>query len=118
MIPNATPSRAANKIRLSAGNRNVTVCAGIQKSGIVFLKTKFHCTFQFIACMICPIGIGVKNPLRLPPVAKMCVSVILWSVMKTGAKMVFIAVEMANATPNFCYLCGPVMRDAASSTPR
>ena len=82
------------------------VCAGYQKKGMVFLKTKFHCTRQFIPCMISPIGIGVNKPRRVPPVARMCVSVILCRVMKTGAKIVFIVTEMAKASSTFSIVRG------------
>ena len=47
MTPRATPRRAAKSTRISDGRRKVTVWAGNQNSGIVFLKTKFHCTCQF-----------------------------------------------------------------------
>jgi hypothetical protein len=35
--PNAIPSKAANNTCISAGSKNVIVCAGIQKKGMVFL---------------------------------------------------------------------------------
>ena len=40
IVPKAIPSNAANNTLNSAGSKNVIVCAGIQKNGIVFLKTK------------------------------------------------------------------------------
>ena len=94
------------------------VWAGNQKNGMVFLNTKPHCTRQFRFCMISPIGMGVKRPRRVPPVVRMCVSVILWNVMKTGAKMLFKQTEMAKASSTLLKVTGPAMMAAGSSTPR
>ena len=48
--------------------------------------------------MIFVIGIGVIRLLIEPPHIRICVSVILWKVMNTGAKIVFIVTDMASAT--------------------
>ena len=45
--------------------------------------------------------IGEKNPLRVPPVWAMCVSVILCAVIKTGAKKRFSMVPTENAVSNW-----------------
>ena len=42
ITPRATPNRAAKRTLISCGRRNVIVCAGYQKKGIVFLNTKPH----------------------------------------------------------------------------
>ncbi len=42
--PRAMLKSAANNTRYSAGSIKVKVWAGIQKSGIVRLNTKFHCS--------------------------------------------------------------------------
>ena len=88
------PNNAAKSTRMSDGNMNVIVCAGYQKQGMVFLNTKFHWAFQFNSVMIFVIGIGVNRLLIDPPHIKICVSVILWKVMNTGAKMVFMVTDM------------------------
>ena len=75
--PRATPKRAANRTRASLGNRNVMVCAGTQKRGMVFWKTKCHCADQLSCVRIRAIGMGVSNARSEPPHARMCVSVIL-----------------------------------------
>ena len=79
--PSTTPSKAANKTLILPGKRKVTVCAGNQKNGIVFLNTKPHNACQFNPDMIFPIFKGVKKPRKDPPVARICVSVILCNVM-------------------------------------
>ena len=76
------------------------VWAGYQKKGIVFLNTKPHCLLQSICAKRSAMGMGVMSALRLPPWTAMWASVILWKVMKTGAKIVFIATETASATHN------------------
>ena len=65
--PRTTPKMAAKSTRISPGRRNVIVCAGYQKKGIGFLKTKFHWEFQFRCVMIRVIGIGVIMLRREPP---------------------------------------------------
>ena len=68
--PNTTPKKAAKSTWKSAGNRKVMVCAGYQKSGMVFLKTKPHCTSQLILCaMMSPMGMGLKKRIKEPPVS-------------------------------------------------
>jgi hypothetical protein len=42
ITPRAIPSTAANNTLNSSGSKKVMVCAGIQKKGIVRLKTKLH----------------------------------------------------------------------------
>lgn len=76
------------------------VCAGYQKKGIVFLKTKFHCASQFRCVMMRVIGIGVRRLRREPPQSRICVSVILWNVMNTGANIVFMATEIGDIQIN------------------
>ena len=99
--PSTTPSKAANKTLILPGKRKVTVCAGNQKNGIVFLNTKPHNACQFNPDMIFPISKGVKKPRKDPPVARICVSVILCNVMNTGAKNVFMLTDTINATNAF-----------------
>ena len=93
------------------------VCAGYQKKGIVFLKTKFHCASQFRCVMMRVIGIGVRRLRGEPPQSRICVSVILWNVMNTGAKMVFIATEMARAIHNLSRQNSPFIMAAAFAIP-
>ena len=92
--PKAIPNKAANKTWYSFGKMNVSVCAGIQNSGMVFLNTKFHCTSQFKEVMIFLIGMGVTKDFKLPAFIPMCVSVILCKVINTGAKVRFIKTLM------------------------
>ena len=75
--PKATPRRAAKRTRVSPGNKKVIVWAGYQKKGMVFLKTKPHCTRQFNPANSSPNGIGEKKPERVPPLRKICASVTL-----------------------------------------
>lgn len=93
------------------------VCAGYQKKEIVFLKTKFHCASQFRCVMMRVIGIGVRRLRGEPPQSRICVSVILWNVMNTGAKMVFIATEMARAIHNLSRQNSPFIMAAAFAIP-
>lgn len=115
--PSTTPNIAANSTRISPGRRNVMVCAGYQKKEIVFLKTKFHCASQFRCVMMRVIGIGVRRLRGEPPQSRICVSVILWNVMNTGAKMVFIATEMARAIHNLSRQNSPFIMAAAFAIP-
>ena len=92
------------------------MCAGIQKNGIVFLKTKFHWVSQFRVVMMRVIGMGVANARIEPPQARIWVSVILWKVMNTGAKMPFMPTEIQNATTTFLQLVGSAIAATAVST--
>ena len=112
IIPSTTPKNAANNTWYSPGNMKVTVCAGTQKKGMVFLNTKFHCTRQFIPAMISPTLIGVQKALKPPPHCMICVSVILCKVMNTGAKAVFCKSEIKKAPRNLFQLRGWLMAPA------
>ena len=99
MSPSATPSNAANSTCRVGGRIKVMVCAGYQNNGIVFLKTTPHCTSQLMLLMIFFIGMGFSSPTTVPPVCEMWMSVHLWKVIITGAKMVFMATLTQKAMP-------------------
>ena len=65
------PNAAANNTCNVPGNKNVIVCAGYQKNGIVFLKTKPYWMFQLIfsAIVCCMLSGLLKNPANEPPVS-------------------------------------------------
>ena len=65
--PRTIPSSAAKSTRCSEGKRKVMVCAGYQKKGIVFLKTKPHCACQLISEKRLAMGIGVMRDFSEPP---------------------------------------------------
>ena len=64
--PRAMPRSAAKSTRCSDGRRNVMVCAGYQKKGIVFLNTNPHCDCQLSDAKLSAIGIGTMSALIEP----------------------------------------------------
>ena len=72
MTPSTVLSRAAKSIWNSGGRRNVIVWAGIQKNGMVFLRTKPHIEFQSIAVIIAVTSGILNSPALLPVSAAMC----------------------------------------------
>ncbi len=69
----------------------------------------------FSAIVFC-ISSGLeKNPASVPPVSAMCMSVILWKVMKTGAKKVFISTLTQKATNSLPQLALPANHTSACS---
>ena len=93
--PSTMPNMAANSTLIFGGSRKVMVCAGYQNKGMVFLNTNPHNTAQFSSVIIRFMGMGVSSAFTEPPQWPMWVSVILWRVIKTGAKMLFMATDMA-----------------------
>ncbi len=91
--------------------------AGIQKSGMVFLNTKFHCTCQLSDASVRPTGMGRSSARSEPPWARMWVSEILWNVMNTGPNVVFMAVLTSSAPSSFIGLSAPRMAAGTSSSP-
>ena len=98
--PNAMPNNAANNTRCSGGSRKVMVWAGYQNRGMVFLNTNPHWACQLMVANRWAMGMGVIRAFNEPPHAAMWASVILCNVINTGAKMVFMATDTANATQN------------------
>ena len=68
--------------------------------------------------MMRAIGMGVAKARNEPPQARMWVSVILWNVMNTGAKMPFIPMEMQRAVNTFIRVTGPAMAAVAPCNPQ
>ena len=59
---------------------------------------------------------GVMSALSEPPHSAICVSVILWNVINTGAKKVFIITDIESATTNLPHE-RPSTPNAATSSP-
>ena len=75
--------------------------AGNQNSGMVFFMTMPHCALQSIDFRYSVIFIGFSSPITVPPLRSMCMSVHLWKVIITGAKIVFISTLTQKAMPSF-----------------
>ena len=102
ITPRATPRNAANSTCRVGGSRKVIVWAGYQNNGMVLAKTKPYWISQLIFFdRVSRIFSGwLKKPFSEPPVSAIWMSVILWKVMNTGAKRVFIKTLTQRATKN------------------
>lgn len=88
---------AATSTRYSGGKRNVIVCAGIQKNGIVFIRTNEINPFQSIRSTT----IAMVGFLPSPYLRSRYVSVNLWNAINVGANVMFIKKLVKNANASF-----------------